>query len=373
MASLQAHCPACWATFPITQEQLGQPVSCPRCGNVFIPPFNPANDEGIGSPAWVAATEARRAAEEATRLPLWVPLTCLPALLVLGAVAGAVFGRTGPFGNLRTFAAYLTAVILLAIPLLLVALRKPAALRHLGLNRGTMSLRHIAPVALACVCWPVFCNQLSHTILVFSQGGELSQREIDALTALLAVRGLAGWGEALLCVVLVPALCEEFFFRGLLLRALRQRTSAGPAVFIAAALFTIVHFQWLESPSILTLGVVLGLLAVFTGSIWCSVFLHAAVNLLALVAFNLLSPAGKPRTGLPGGDLLMLGALVGGVLSLWWLAALRPRLAAPPETVAHRGPTCPSCQRALAEDVLVCVGCGFDRRLGRRRETVMDD
>jgi sodium transport system permease protein len=93
--------------------------------------------------------------------------------------------------------------------------------------------------------------------------------------------------SALLFGVL-PAVCEELFFRGFVLSgltsALRGRGASVRAVVLTSALFAVFHIfpeKWL--PTFL-MGLVLGFLAVRTGSIWPGMIAHAANNTFAVLS-----------------------------------------------------------------------------------------
>ena len=89
---------------------------------------------------------------------------------------------------------------------------------------------------------------------------------------------------------LLPALFEEFLFRGLLLGSLRQAMDKNMAVAISAGLFTLVHmyYEWYVLLfALLPLAVFLGYARTNSGSIWTGVFLHF-VNNAATVALPFL-------------------------------------------------------------------------------------
>ena len=89
--------------------------------------------------------------------------------------------------------------------------------------------------------------------------------------------------------------CVEFFFRGFLLGATR-RSLGSHAVLAAMVPYCMVHFTKpvLEVLGAIPAGIVLGLLALGTGSIWGGVLLHVAVA----ISMDLLALSQGP--GLPG-------------------------------------------------------------------------
>jgi sodium transport system permease protein len=135
-----------------------------------------------------------------------------------------------------------------------------------------------------------------------------------------------------LVLALTPALCEEFFFRGLILSGLR-RLGMWPAILITALLFGLAHSSIYRLLPTLLLGVVIGFVVWRTGSILCGIIVHALNNGL-LVTFLHLEFSGRKLgftelTYLPWSlTLAGAGVLVGG---LWLLRSL-PRTPEAPST-----------------------------------------
>jgi membrane protease YdiL (CAAX protease family) len=96
-------------------------------------------------------------------------------------------------------------------------------------------------------------------------------------------------GIKLFALAIVPALCEELFFRGFLLRAFRSAMSPTVAIIFTAALFGLFHVLVRDAlmlerfPPTALLGLVLGWLAVRTGSLWPGVVLHVVHNTTVLL------------------------------------------------------------------------------------------
>ncbi len=88
--------------------------------------------------------------------------------------------------------------------------------------------------------------------------------------------GLPVW-VVLLGVAITPAVCEELFFRGVVLSGL-MRLGAWPAVLLSALLFGLAHASIYRMLPTLALGIVLAWLAWQTGSILPSMTVHAMNN-----------------------------------------------------------------------------------------------
>jgi membrane protease YdiL (CAAX protease family) len=93
--------------------------------------------------------------------------------------------------------------------------------------------------------------------------------------------------EMLLMVFLmgvVPAIVEETFFRGVLQRIFIESTTRPWAgIIITAIIFSAVHGQFLGFFPRAVLGVILGALYWFSGSIWTSILAHFVFNAMQVV------------------------------------------------------------------------------------------
>lgn len=84
-------------------------------------------------------------------------------------------------------------------------------------------------------------------------------------------------------VAVFPALCEEIAFRGLFYHAYQPYGRIGAAV-TSGVLFALMHGSPMALPGHLALGIVLGLLAFWTGSIWIPILYHLLHNGLSILA-----------------------------------------------------------------------------------------
>jgi hypothetical protein len=92
---------------------------------------------------------------------------------------------------------------------------------------------------------------------------------------------------ALTIVVVVGApIVEELFFRGLVLRSLQRRFGDTWAIIGSALVFGLAHFEWLQLPALVALGVILGVMAVNTKRLGLSIFTHAGFNLVTMIALR---------------------------------------------------------------------------------------
>jgi sodium transport system permease protein len=97
-----------------------------------------------------------------------------------------------------------------------------------------------------------------------------------------SLRGANLW-LLLLLIAAVPAVCEELAFRGFILSGFRRLGHKRRAILYSALLFGVAHGILQQSLIATLVGVVLGYLAVQSGSILPCMVFHFCHNALALV------------------------------------------------------------------------------------------
>jgi sodium transport system permease protein len=86
----------------------------------------------------------------------------------------------------------------------------------------------------------------------------------------------------LVVLALVPGVAEELLCRGLLVRAFAARLPAWLALVLSAAAFSALHLSLPRALPTFTLGLVLGWVALASGSVWTAVLVHATNNAMAI-------------------------------------------------------------------------------------------
>ncbi|TMQ05547.1 MAG: CPBP family intramembrane metalloprotease [Deltaproteobacteria bacterium] len=88
--------------------------------------------------------------------------------------------------------------------------------------------------------------------------------------------------EALAEFALLPALCEEIVFRGVLARSLGRRMALALAALVSAAVFSGYHLSLVQALPTLTLGIVLAVIAIRADSVLPAALAHAINNAMAI-------------------------------------------------------------------------------------------
>ena len=165
----------------------------------------------------------------------------------------------------------LLQLLMLGVPLIVILrlLRCPAALLC-PMKKGRNGSPWLIPAGLAVLVAANFITAL--LLRLFGEG------------ALPDPPPLPEGGAALLCTfagaVLLPALLEELLFRGAVLHALCP-AGGRTAILLSALLFMGAHgspSQWLPA---LAAGLLLGTLALYTGTLRWGILLHLCNNLIA--------------------------------------------------------------------------------------------
>lgn len=84
-------------------------------------------------------------------------------------------------------------------------------------------------------------------------------------------------------IAVVPALCEEFFFRGVLQPALHRQMKPWVAIVLGGCLFGLAHGQIIALPGHVVLGMMLCFVAYWTRSVWYTMLWHVMQNGIAVV------------------------------------------------------------------------------------------
>lgn len=167
----------------------------------------------------------------------------------------------------------------------LVAVVAPAAILAVLLTRdprGTLLLRgapwrSIAASVLLAVAVQPLVREWERAVLWLYPLPEPVRNEVARY---LTVLQDAPFWQLVLVLALVPAVCEELAFRGFVLSGFQQSGSKWRAIVWTALLFGLSHPILQQSLVSATLGIVIGLLAWNTGSLWPGAAFHFTHNAL---------------------------------------------------------------------------------------------
>jgi membrane protease YdiL (CAAX protease family) len=122
-------------------------------------------------------------------------------------------------------------------------------------------------------------------------------------------------------VTIAAPLCEETFFRGLLQPGINEKLSVPLTIITTGMIFSFFHLDPVGFLARWELGIVFGLLAWRTGSLWPGIFMHLANNLTSTVLYFIAR--GEPDDGTNDPASVAAIAGVGGLLLLLVMLAAR--------------------------------------------------
>jgi membrane protease YdiL (CAAX protease family) len=152
-----------------------------------------------------------------------------------------------------------------------------------------------------------------------------AENEAARLTdVFLKMETWSGFAFGMLMIAILPAFGEELFFRGLLQRLFRDwLKNEHVAIVVVAILFGIFHLQFYGILPRILLGLLLGYLYYWTGSLWVPVFAHFLNNGSAVLV-SFLSDRGiinmdYEKFGSTDNVFIIAGSAVVTGLLLWMI------------------------------------------------------
>ena len=159
--------------------------------------------------------------------------------------------------------------------------------RHMS---ATVILR-LRPVALPVlgaslllgVSWSVLVGEIDSLIQRLIPIPEFISRMFADLTA---ARDVGGTVLVFVAVVLLPGICEEAFFRGVVLAGFAGRWGTWSGILTSSLLFALLHFNPWQFVPLFLVGALLGYLVLATHSLYPAILAHSANNLLSWVSMS---------------------------------------------------------------------------------------
>lgn len=202
---------------------------------------------------------------------------------------------------------FLYYILFIALPVMLYARRDPGIASHLRIEplKGRVAALSVLTAAVAVL----FINCVSQLwfILVQCMGGTIPASGVAVPTT---VRGLA---SAVILSAVLPGICEELLFRGLMLSAWEERGSLR-AVTTVSLLFTLLHGNLLGIPSEFICGVLLACIVISSGSLFAGMVFHTVFNSTLLIASYWARTVETDAEAAYTGALSLLPFLLGALL-----------------------------------------------------------
>lgn len=258
----------------------GHPLSnaaaaCPDCGRpAETPPARipPAQTQPAVPPA--APAPLRQPGDWGIRPVLVGLLALLPPVLLIALLAETPI----PLSLLTAISAVLLGMVQVALVWILALRSRRPSFQLIGLAASRRPLPITVIATLAAIAGSIGFSWLyATTVTLF--GWDLLLPEpppagiiLPGALVVFSFIALAVW----------TPLAEEIFFRGFVMSGLVNRWGFPVGLIAAAAVFAALHFSIENLLPIFVIGLLLGGLYRYTGSIWPGVFFHIAQNALAL-------------------------------------------------------------------------------------------
>ena len=232
-------------------------------------------------------------------------------ILCVVLIAGSL--ATAPLGLIGTA---LTELVMLAVVILACRIKKQPFEHRFPMNPPKMRL------ALRSVWIAV-----GFYFLVLAANCLTSAFDMTNTTDLLLYENYMQGSSPMLvvlCIVIVPAFCEEMMFRGFFLnKLLRAHKSPVPAIIVSGLLFGILHFDLFKLPATTLMGIGWAYVTYKTGSIMMPMLFHMLNNAYSVYALygmgsinveEAMEVVYEPRTFLFIA-VVMLGISIGPIFS----------------------------------------------------------
>ena len=207
--------------------------------------------------------------------------------ILLALVVGAVILAIGGFSpesdsNTLTSLSLLISTTFIAVPVIVYVINRGESLRE-QLRFNPISLNTIIATILLSIGLIILIDELDR--LVYAIFGE--PEYLEQLFEQLKITSLTSGVFIIGTTVIVAPLVEELLFRGFLQKQLEEGwQDITKAVLVTSLVFAIIHLNYYWIVQIYALGVILGYLSWYTGSILPGILLHSLNNGFAIALNN---------------------------------------------------------------------------------------
>ena len=162
-------------------------------------------------------------------------------------------------------------------------------LGFLGLRKAEKPAMYGLAVLCILVAFPfvIWLGELNQNISLPKWMTAMEKDTARQMEALLKVNSPIDILVNVFIIAVLPAICEELCFRGALQRIMIQcAKSPLTGIIVTSVLFSALHFQFQGFLPRMFLGIVLGALYWYSGSLWTSILAHFVNNGVQVVAVS---------------------------------------------------------------------------------------
>ena len=255
--------------------------------------------------------EFKKKLRQSTGMRVFIFLAAFVGCALLGSCVALVFAIGNNITLLKIGQGISSALMFIVPPVILYAFTRNEPMQELGFRRPVGWWMLLVGVILMFVSLPLtnalgqwnekmnFGEAFGALEALLKQAEEVAADFTQRMMAVDTVWGLLG---NLLVIALIPAIGEELTFRAVVQQALTKRMNVHLGVFLSAFIFSFIHFQFYGFLPRMFLGLLLGYMFYYSGSLWTSILMHFVNNGSAVVVAYL------EHKGLTGADWEHFGA-----------------------------------------------------------------
>lgn len=185
----------------------------------------------------------------------------------------------------------ISSVLIFLLPALIYARITFSAkpLYYLGLRTPEKSLMYGLAILCIMVAFPfvIWLGELNQVIPLPEWMTAMEKDTAKQMEALLKVNKPIDILVNVIIIAILPAVCEELCFRGALQRIVIQcMKNPWAGIIVTSILFSALHLQFQGFLPRMFLGIVLGALYWYSGSLWTSILAHFVNNGVQVVAVS---------------------------------------------------------------------------------------
>ena len=249
----------------------------------------------------------------------WLALTFVPKFSPYNFAQIEVINESSPAAlvNIAIIVQGLLSLFIFLIPSFVFAyLTHPQPMAYLGLRKPGKGIQLLLVILMMIGSIPVLQmieGLISH--IDFGPKVKESQAASDAtMSAFLNVPTFSAFVKVFVIMAIIPAMGEEMFFRGVLLRFTRKKTRnmVYPILF-TAVIFSYSHANIYGFLSIFLAGILLAVIYNITGSLWCGIVGHMVFNGSQVILAYMANSNNTIKT-LMSNTSLPLSLVVGGAV-----------------------------------------------------------
>ncbi|MCU4163944.1 lysostaphin resistance A-like protein [Carboxylicivirga caseinilyticus] len=180
------------------------------------------------------------------------------------------------------------------------------------------------------ISWTAWINQqLQLPEFLSSVTNWISLKEEQAANLTDLMLTTSDWKQTLVTVFLIavlPAIGEEWLFRGLIQRELMNLfKNAHIAVIITAIIFSAIHIQFLTFLPRFVLGLILGYMMIYSRNIWMPITAHFTNNFMAVIIYQFYQrnepnfPNNETYYSFDASVIISLVIIIGSILATYQL------------------------------------------------------